>query len=171
MPGIAFHLSKRAGRCGDLMKRWRIIRSSSVARRRLHMKFLKLFSKRKGQKRIFLMEFHFNERGMEKKTNNMLCSLIKVCVVSWELRWKGTKLNQLGVGAGLEEGREVQGGAGGFRAQNTKLSVDGRGLIFLKKTMIRGTPDMETVFADAEMPEETLLWGNCRYNTMCTASM
>lgn len=87
--------------------------------------------------------------------NKSMCGVLRA-------EMKGTKLNQLGVGE-LEvggEGREVQGGAGGFRAQNTKLSVDGgRELIFLKKTMIReGTPDMETVFADAEMPEETLLW-------------
>lgn len=69
---------KRAGRCGDLMA-GRII-SSSVARRRLHMKFLKLFSKRKGQKH-FPHGVPILMKGMEK-TNNMLCSLIKVCVVS-----------------------------------------------------------------------------------------
>lgn len=57
-------------------------------------------------------------KGMEKKTNNMLCSLIKVCVVSWELRWKGTKIKSAGGGgAGGWRGRagRFRGGAGGFR--------------------------------------------------------
>ena len=40
------------------------------------------------------------------------------------------------------EGREVQGGAGGFRAQNTKLSVDGQELIFPQENHdLEGTPD------------------------------
>lgn len=63
-------------------------------------------------------------KGTEKKTNNMLCSLIKVCVVSWELRWKGTKLNQLGVGE-LEVGGGGQGGSGrGRRVQSSEHQTE-----------------------------------------------